>query len=187
MFNKAMIIGRVERDGELRQNGNRSLLTLSVATDESYNDKEGNRVERSESHRVVIFGAQAESHARLLTRGRLLFVEGTLRTRKWPGKDGGPDRYVTEIVAFRFRLLDDGNRYQNPSETEFDPFDRAPNNQIRDSLFKPPTPQQPAMTKKVDANYGFGRGDFLSTKQVSDMRLPEEPYPQKASMDEVPF
>ncbi len=106
MLNKVMIIGRLGRDPELRysQTGT-PMANLNVATDESYVDREGNKVERTEWHRVVVFQRQAENCANYLGKGSLVYVEGSLTTRKWQDQQG-QDRYTTEIKAQRVQFLD---------------------------------------------------------------------------------
>ncbi len=106
MLNKVMIVGRLGQDPELRyaQNGT-AIASMSVATDESYNDREGNKVERTEWHRVSVFQRQAENCANYLSKGSLVFVEGSLQTRKWQDQNG-QDRYTTEIKAQRVQFLD---------------------------------------------------------------------------------
>lgn len=106
MLNKVMIIGRLGRDPELRYTQTGSpVASLNVATDESYSDREGNKVERTEWHRVSVFQRQAENCANYLTKGSLVFVEGSLQTRKWQDQQG-QDRYTTEIKAQRVQFLD---------------------------------------------------------------------------------
>jgi single-strand DNA-binding protein len=106
MLNKVMIIGHLGRDPELRftQTGT-PVATLSIATDESYTDKDGNKVERTEWHRVVVFQRSAENCSQYLSKGSLVFVEGKLQTRKWQDQQG-QDRYSTEIKADRVQFLD---------------------------------------------------------------------------------
>ncbi len=106
MLNKVMLIGRLGRDPELRytQSG-MPVASLRIATDESYNDKEGNRVERTEWHSVSVFQRAAENCANYLGKGSLVFVEGSLQTRKWQDQQG-QDRYTTEIKASRVQFLD---------------------------------------------------------------------------------
>ncbi|WP_165067503.1 single-stranded DNA-binding protein [Desulfovibrio sp. ZJ200] len=106
MLNKVMIIGRLGRDPELRytQSG-APVASLSVATDESYTDRDGNKVERTEWHRVSVFQRQAETCANYLVKGSLVYVEGSLQTRKWQDQQG-QDRYTTEIKAQRVQFLD---------------------------------------------------------------------------------
>ena len=101
MLNKVMIIGRLGRDPELRYSQSGSpVCTLNIATDESYTDRDGNRVDRAEWHRVVVFQKAAENCSQYLTKGSLVFVEGSLQTRKWQDQQG-QDRYTTEINAQR--------------------------------------------------------------------------------------
>lgn len=106
MLNKCMIIGRLGRDVELRYSQNGSpVASLNIATDESYTDRDGNKVERVEWHRVTVYGKQAENCANYLHKGSLVYVEGSLQTRKWQDQNG-QDRYTTEIKAQRVQFLD---------------------------------------------------------------------------------
>ncbi len=106
MLNKVMIIGRLGRDPEVRYTQNGSpVATLNIATDESYTDRDGNRTERTEWHRVVVFQRAAETCAQYLSKGSLVYVEGKLQTRKWQDQSG-QDRYSTEIKADRVQFLD---------------------------------------------------------------------------------
>ena len=106
MLNKVMIIGRLGRDPELRYSQSGSpMASLNVATDESYLDRDGNKVERTEWHRVSVFQRAAENCANYLAKGSLVFVEGSLQTRKWQDQQG-QDRYTTEIKAQRVQFLD---------------------------------------------------------------------------------
>ncbi|MCR4667699.1 MAG: single-stranded DNA-binding protein [Desulfovibrio sp.] len=119
MLNKAMIIGRLGRDPELRytQSGV-PVTTLNVATSETYTDRDGNRNEVTEWHRVSVFQRQAENCVRYLRKGSLVFVEGNLQTRKWQDQQG-MDRYTTVIRAQRVTFLD--RRNDGPRE-EYDSF-----------------------------------------------------------------
>jgi len=105
-LNKVMLIGRLGRDPELRysQSG-QPVCNFSMATDESYSDRDGNRQERTEWHRVVVFARQAENVANYLKKGSQAFVEGRLQTRQWEDKEG-QTRYTTEVVAQRVQFLD---------------------------------------------------------------------------------
>lgn len=106
MLNKVMIIGRLGRDPELRytQQG-QAIASLNVATDEGYVDRDGNKVDRTEWHRVSVWGKPAEACHNHLAKGSLVFVEGKLATRKWQDQQG-QDRYTTEIQAMRVQFLD---------------------------------------------------------------------------------
>ncbi|MBQ7609412.1 MAG: single-stranded DNA-binding protein [Desulfovibrionaceae bacterium] len=106
MLNKAMIIGRLGRDPELRytQSGV-PMTTLSVATGETYIDREGNKNEVTEWHRVSVFQRQAENCVRYLRKGSLVYVEGSLQTRKWQDQQG-QERSATVIRAMRVTFLE---------------------------------------------------------------------------------
>ena len=106
MLNKVMLIGRLGRGPELKymQNGS-AICNLRVATDESYTDRDGNKVERTEWHSVAVFQRQAENCAKYLGKGSLVYVEGNLQTRKWQDQQGH-DRYTTEIRAQIIKFLD---------------------------------------------------------------------------------
>lgn len=106
MLNKVMIIGRLGRDPELRYSQSGApICSLNIATDESYQDRDGNKVERTEWHRVSVFQRAAENCANYLAKGSLVYVEGNLQTRKWQDQQG-QDRYTTEIRAQRVQFLD---------------------------------------------------------------------------------
>ena len=106
MLNRVMIIGRLGRDVELRQaQGGTSIASFTVATDESYTARDGNKVEQTEWHRVSVFGKQAELCSRFIGKGSLVYVEGRLRTRKWTDQNG-QERSSTEINADRVQFLD---------------------------------------------------------------------------------
>ena len=106
MLNKVMIIGRLGRDPELRYTQSGSpIASLNVATDESYVDRDGNKVDRTEWHRVSVFQRAAENCANYLSKGSLVYIEGSLQTRKWQDQQG-QDRYTTEIKAQRVQFLD---------------------------------------------------------------------------------
>ncbi len=106
MLNKAMIIGRLGQDPELKytQSGV-PLCNLNIATSESYQDRDGNRVDRTEWHRVSVFQRAAENCATYLRKGSLVYIEGSISTRKWQDQQG-QDRYTTEIKAQRVQFLD---------------------------------------------------------------------------------
>jgi len=108
-LNKATIIGNLGRDAELKYTqGGAAVATLNVATSESWNDKQGQKQERTEWHRIVVWGKSAEALAEYLTKGRQIYVEGRIQTRKWQDKDGH-DRYTTEIRSDRILLLGNKN------------------------------------------------------------------------------
>lgn len=105
--NKVILIGNLGRDPEVRQTQNgQKIANLNVATSDSwFNKQSGNREERTEWHRVVIFGQGAEVAEKYLKKGSKAYFEGRLQTRKWTDKDN-QERYTTEIVVDSFTMLD---------------------------------------------------------------------------------
>jgi single-strand DNA-binding protein len=100
-----MILGNLGRDPELRHTqAGKAVATLRVATNETWTDQSGERQERTEWHSIVVWGRQAENCNQYLKKGRSVFVEGRLQTRKWQDRDGN-DRYTTEIVADRVQFV----------------------------------------------------------------------------------
>jgi single-strand DNA-binding protein len=103
--NKVILLGNLGRDPETRYTtGGDAVCNLSIATSEQWKDKNGEKQERTEWHRVVLFGRQAEIAGEYLKKGSQVYVEGRLRTRKWQDKEG-QDRYTTEIVADTMQML----------------------------------------------------------------------------------
>jgi single-strand DNA-binding protein len=106
-INKVILIGHVGGDPEVRYmpNGN-AVATISLATTESWKDKQtGEKQERTEWHRVVCFNRLGEITGEFVRKGSRLYIEGSLRTRKWQDPQG-QDRYTTEIVAAELQMLD---------------------------------------------------------------------------------
>jgi len=97
--NKAILVGNLGRDPEMRQTQNgQTVVNFTLATSESWTDRNGERVERTEWHRIVAWGKTAELCAKYLSKGRTVYVEGRIQTREWEDKDGNK-RYTTEINA----------------------------------------------------------------------------------------
>jgi single-strand DNA-binding protein len=106
--NKVILVGNLGRDSELRYTpGGAAVATLNMATTEVWNDKQGQKQEKTEWHRIIVWGKQAESLQEYLTKGKQIYVEGRLQTRQWDDKDGNK-RYTTEIKADRITLLGGG-------------------------------------------------------------------------------
>lgn len=106
-MNKVILIGRLGQDPELKYTtSGQAVCNISVATDEGYKDKKtGQKVDKTEWHRVVAWRQTAEFMGQYLTKGRLVMVEGKLETRKWQDQNG-QDRYTTEINAHNVQALD---------------------------------------------------------------------------------
>jgi single-strand DNA-binding protein len=116
--NKVILVGNLGRDAELRYTpGGAAVATLNLATTEVWNDKGGQRQEKTEWHRIVLWGKQAESLQEYLTKGKQIYVEGRLQTRQWDDKDGHK-RYTTEIKADRITLLGGGGGGGRGASTE---------------------------------------------------------------------
>ena len=107
--NKVILVGNLGRDAELRATpGGTSVSTFSIATTETWNDKSsGQKQEKTEWHRVVVWGRQADVLNEYLVKGKQVYVEGKLQTRQWDDKDGNK-KYTTEIKADRITLLGGG-------------------------------------------------------------------------------
>ncbi len=103
--NKVILIGNLGRDPETRYMPDGGAVTnASIATTETWKDKNGEKQEKTEWHRVAFFGKLAEIAGEYLKKGSQVYVEGRLQTRKWQDKDG-QDKYTTEIVADRMQML----------------------------------------------------------------------------------
>jgi len=103
--NKVILVGRLGRDPETRYTGGgQAVANFSMATDESYKDKNGERQKRTEWHKIVVWSKLAEIAQQYLKKGSLLYLEGRLQTREWQDKEG-QKRTTTEIVAANFRML----------------------------------------------------------------------------------
>ena len=103
--NKVILIGNLGRDPETRYMPDGGAITnISIATTENWKDKNGEKQEKTEWHRVAFFGKLAEIAGEYLKKGSQVYVEGRLQTRKWQDKDG-QDKYTTEIVADRMQML----------------------------------------------------------------------------------
>ena len=107
--NKAILLGNLGADPDVRQVGDRNVCTRSVATNESWTDKSGQKQERTEWHRVVCWGKLGENCAKYLSKGRTVYVEGRIQTRSWDDPTSGQKRYATEIVAREVQFIGQGN------------------------------------------------------------------------------
>lgn len=113
--NKAILIGRLGKDPDVRKttNGN-AVTTLSIATSDSWRDRQtGELKESTEWHRVVLFGRLAETAEKYLAKGARVYICGRFQTRKWVDRDG-QERYTTEVVADELEMLG-GNRGESGS------------------------------------------------------------------------
>jgi len=134
--NKAILVGNLGRDPEVRYSPDgAAICNVTIATSSQWKDKNtGERREETEWHRVVFYNRLAEIAGEYLRKGRPVYVEGRIKTRKWQGQDG-QDRYTTEIIADQMQML--GNR-----EGSGDPGSRSNN-----AEFNAPPPQRPTQTR----------------------------------------
>ena len=161
-LNKVMLIGRLGKDPELKYSAANGapVANFTMATDESYKDKDGAKVERTEWHRVVVFSRQAETVSNYLSKGRLVYVEGNIRTRQWKDQQD-QTRYTTEIVAQRIQFLESLGQSHD--------MEQSP----EDMQAQPPY-------------YSGSKGKGQSRDKADDDMGPA--FPSEASgMDEVPF
>jgi len=120
-LNKVILIGNLGRDPEVRYTtGGSPVANFTMATTEQWNDAStGEKKERTEWHRIVVWGKQAEIAGEYLRKGKQIYVEGSLQTREWTDRDGNK-RYTTEVKAQRFLMLgragDSPARVQEPQE-----------------------------------------------------------------------
>src|SRR6202008_2589827 len=104
--NKAILVGRLGRDPETRfTSGGQAVANFTLATDETFKDRSGERQKGTEGHRIVLWGKLAEITQQYLKKGMLVYIEGRIQTRQWEDKRDGQKRTTTEIVANVMRML----------------------------------------------------------------------------------
>lgn len=137
--NKVILVGRVGQDPDVRYTNNQSaVVTLSLATSESWKDKAtGEKEERTEWHRCVCFNKLAEIAGQYVKKGTQIYIEGSLRTRKWTDNQG-QERYTTEVLANNFQLLD--SRQQSQDFQQDAPTATPPQNQNTKETFEDDIP-----------------------------------------------
>ena len=107
MINKVILVGRLGKDPEIRSTpGGKTVAKFTVATDERYTDARGEKQERTEWHNVVAWDRLGEICGQYLRKGKLVYIEGSLRTDSWDDKESGQKKYRTEINAREMKMLD---------------------------------------------------------------------------------
>lgn len=185
-MNKVILIGRVGQDPKLSYTSSgQAVANFSVATDEGYRDRQtGQKVERTEWHRIVAWRHQAEFVGNYVGKGRLVMVEGKLQTRKWQGQDG-QDRYTTEIVADNIQGLDrapDGQYNQAGQQGGY---------QQNNNYQQQGGPQGGYQGQQQGGYQGQQQGGQQQNQQQQPQQQEEDlgpAFPSEASgMDDVPF
>ena len=134
-LNKVILIGRLTRDPDMRfAPSGQPVSNFSVATDETYVGKDGQKVEKAEFHRIVAWGKTAEFCGNYLSKGRLVYIEGKIETRKWTDKDGA-EKYTTEIKADRVQGLDSRQESQPQSAPQEQYTGRQDMNELDEAPF----------------------------------------------------
>lgn len=125
--NKVILVGRLGRDPEVRSTpSGTTVARFSIATDERFTDKSGERQERTEWHNVVAFNKLADICGQYLRKGKLVFIEGSIKTDSWDDKETGVKKYKTEIIARDMQMLDrkgddgGGGSYEGGGSQRFD-------------------------------------------------------------------
>ena len=154
--NKVIIVGNLGRDPEVRYSPEGSAIcNVSIATTSAWKDRNsGERREETEWHRVVFYNRLAEIAGEYLRKGRSVYVEGRLKTRKWQDKDTGQDRYATEIVADQMQMLGgrDGGDTGGGSSYGGTEYGGAPAPQSRPQPAPAPQPRPAAPQAPASAN-----------------------------------
>ena len=107
MINKVILVGRLGKDPEIRSTPQgTSVAKFTIATDEKFTDRAGEKQERTEWHNIVAWGKLGEICGQYLKKGKLVYIEGSIRTDSWDDKESGQKKYRTEIVANTMKMLD---------------------------------------------------------------------------------
>ena len=213
--NKVILVGNLGNDPDVRFSPNGSAIaSLSLATSESWNDRNtGQQVEKTEWHRVVIFGKLAEIAQQYLRKGSKVYIEGKLQTRKWQGQDG-QDRYTTEVVVDGFggqmQMLDSrgegaqpagqwqqnqapqNNAYQNNTQQPYNnqygqPQAQQADNQQNHYNQQPQNYTQPNYQAPQSAPPQSAPIPAQAPQQPAQPQKPEEQHNDMAFDDDIPF
>lgn len=105
--NKVILVGRLGKDPEIKSTpSGQTVAKFTIATDERYTDRAGEKQERTEWHNIVAWGKLAEICGQYLRKGKLVYIDGQIRTDSWDDKESGQKRYRTEIIANQMQMLD---------------------------------------------------------------------------------
>ena len=167
--NKVILVGNLGRDPEMRYMPNgEAVCNFSIATTDSWKDKSGQKQERTEWHNIVMYRKLAEIAGEYLKKGRPVYVEGRLQTRKWQTKEG-QDRYTTEIIADQMQML--GGRDGGGSNTyEVMDEDQSMQSRPQQSAARP-AQSAPASAPASGGDFDAFEDDIIKYKNsIIDMR-----------------
>lgn len=153
-INKVILVGNLGQDPEVRSsaNGGTQIANLSVATSESWKDKAtGNMQERTEWHRVVMFGRLAEISGQYLKKGSKVYIEGKLQTRSWDDKATGQKRYSTEVLASEMQMLDSRGMTQSAPTPQASVTEAPTQERVQAKVAAP----APALAEEADMDIPF--------------------------------
>jgi single-strand DNA-binding protein len=142
--NKVILIGNLGKDPELRYTpSGAAVVNFSLATSETYKDRDGNRQTKTEWHNIVAWRQLAEICGKYLHKGKQVYIEGSLQTRKWQDRDG-IDRYTTEIVAGQMQMLGSSDNNQSAAPQQSGGYQQPGQPQPQAGAYQQPaqTPQQ---------------------------------------------
>lgn len=155
--NKVILVGNLGRDPEVRYMPNgEAVCNFSIATTDSWKDKSGQKQERTEWHNIVMYRRLAEIAGEFLKKGRPVYIEGRLQTRKWQTKEG-QDRYTTEIIADQMQML--GGAGRDGAGAPFDPADENQSASMSGASMNS-APMNSASMNSAPAASNAGAGDF---------------------------
>jgi single-strand DNA-binding protein len=182
-INKVILVGHLGRDPEVRYlDGGTAVANFSIATSESYTNKQGERVDQTEWHNVVFWRGLAETAEKYLHKGSKIYVEGKLRTRSWDDKEGNK-RYTTEIVGDNFVMLDkreDSEQFATPQAAAqtpaIEPITQEPATHAIQTPAATPTPAPVPAAQ-----------DSVTPLSPTQPEAPQSPVPQGDATDDLPF
>jgi single-strand DNA-binding protein len=180
-INKVILVGNLGNEPEINSLPSGGAVTnISIATSESWKDKNtGQQQERTEWHRVVFFNRLAEIAGEYLHKGSKVYVEGSLRTRKWQDKQSGQDRYTTEIVGAEMQMLDSRGGAQQGGG--YDQYSQAPQQPQQQA------PRHPAPQQSAPAQQGYQPAPQQSARPQPPAQPPAAAPDAGTWDDDIPF
>ena len=176
-INKAILVGNLAADPEYRvlNNGENCVATVSLATNESFKDQQGNIQDRTEWHRLVFWGRLAEIAHQYLTKGAQVYVEGKIRTRSYDDQQTGEKKYITEIQVLDMQMLGSKPQGQNQSQQN--------SQQTQSQQWQPKQQQRWQPQQPTQSQQGYQQQRQATVQQASPQDMPPPDMPN----DPLPF